>query len=626
FADFAAQRHFNTLVLYLEGRVRTRSFPYLPREQTYSLEEMARVVEHARGAGLECIFATATLAHCEQFFSCKELAHLAEERDGRTRFDTTRLETFCPSLPATYDFLRSYLNDLTQVFTGPHLHVGCDESFNLGFCKLCAERRTREGLSGLFTQHVLKMKEICHDLGKRMWIWDDMYELFPNELEKLSRDIVLCHWNYDPLIESEGAPACFANRWRQNWLKLYIRHGFDVVFCPWSDVMRNVETFTMYARRHTVFLSQKNNEEKIEEPSKQGKVLGGLLTQWEMQNFYNEEHAPAVAVTGEWWNQPAADSEQAWRDGLQEILPGLSTPLAHAVRILASIPRQLPPPFEKYLPGPLTESEQHRRSALQAGLELLRIARTQCQPAHGSEILDELDFSARQKLLYTELHALVPAIHDPQRIETDLPCLIARATACRKELDELIINREPIHAQRRPGMCPANGALENLRRLRTALMPVWERLKQPVSPENWWLTLRLCLTDFYGAPRLSVALTFGDKVQPLITDCLKPQDCLGPCFYTIRVPFSSAAKPDGVRLEVWGYGGQGIAFLEAQNQSETLMPQKIRQTSGLVARPEALLRDDSIYTYLGQSDYAAAMLNPALADEHAVMEVAVASV
>jgi hypothetical protein len=104
YTDFAAGQGFNTLALYLEARVRTESFPFRPREETYSLGEMAAIVEHARNAGMDVVPVVSTLGHCEQFLACKELAPLAEERDGRGRWPSPTPWVFCPSLDGTYEF------------------------------------------------------------------------------------------------------------------------------------------------------------------------------------------------------------------------------------------------------------------------------------------------------------------------------------------------------------------------------------------------------------------------------------------------------------------------------------------------------------------------------------------
>ncbi|MHC4884815.1 MAG: hypothetical protein ACYTGH_07010, partial [Planctomycetota bacterium] len=52
FIQFASRQGYNALVLYLEARVRTDSFPYPAPEESYTLEEMRRVVTCAHTHGL----------------------------------------------------------------------------------------------------------------------------------------------------------------------------------------------------------------------------------------------------------------------------------------------------------------------------------------------------------------------------------------------------------------------------------------------------------------------------------------------------------------------------------------------------------------------------------------------
>jgi len=112
FTDDAARLGFNTLVLYLEGRVRTPTFPFRPKDASYSLEDMAAVVGHARKAGLEVVPVVSTLGHAEQFLTCRELTHLAEERDGRGRFRNPTPFVFCLSKEETYAFFVAYFCEL----------------------------------------------------------------------------------------------------------------------------------------------------------------------------------------------------------------------------------------------------------------------------------------------------------------------------------------------------------------------------------------------------------------------------------------------------------------------------------------------------------------------------------
>ena len=604
YADFAAAQGFNTLFLYLEGRVRTPAFPYRPAAESYTLEEVERIVRHAAAAGLDVVPGLSTLGHAEHFFSCPEMAPLAEERDGATRFGGTARTTFCPSLPETYDFLRAYFAELAQVFTGPHFHVGLDEAWNMGYCHLCRERWDREGLGALFTGHLQRVDQICRDLGKRTWIWDDMYEVFPQELESAPRGVVMTHWNYDEEIEPEGVQAHFVNRWRQDWLKEYARLGFDAIIAPRSPVVQNVLSFTHYGRRHP--------------------LLGGLLTQWEMSTRFHEEVAPIIAFTGRMWNAQTPDAERAWEKSIQAVVPEAWPALAAAVRTLSEIPRAYPrsPSPQAYLCGPLSRGERLQRSAVQAGLELLRLARK--GQADGTAVLDDLDLSARIELLFWGLRDLLPAIYDPRRPAEDTPLLQERAVALRQEMDSLIALRAPMHERLRAGMCPEGHGTRHLTGLRDGLAPAWERLARGAEESDWWLVLRLFLPDIHGAGSLKVAGLFGGEPRTLIEGCFKPAFQSPGSHYTLQVPFASSEAPEGVRLEVCGYGGQGVAFLEAQNRSRTLMPARIGGADGLVTRPEAVLRDDSAWAFLGNPDITAAMHDPTLAGDAAVLEIALA--
>ena len=385
YTDFAAAQGFNTLVLYLEGRVRTESFPFRSRAESYSLEEMQRVVSHARGLGMDVVPVVPTLGHSEQFVTCRQLRHLAEERDGEGRWKwSASPSTFCPSLEETYQFLERYYAELAEVFRGPWWHVGLDESWNLGFCRLCRRRWRSAGLGSIFTQHVRRLHKIVAKLVKRMWLWNDMLELFPEELRNLPRDTVLCPWEYaDDTIAAEGIQAHLANHRRWDWLRAYEQRGLDVVICPGGPFPlqnQNVEVFTDYARRH--------------------RVLGGVLTQWEGTPRHQVENPALLAFTGRLWKGAIFDPTAAWGDALGAVLPRTSAALRQAageVLRLASVRlgvtraalRQMAQP---YFNGPSTRQERLERGALQAALAWFQRER-QLQPPPPEQIpfCDRLD-------------------------------------------------------------------------------------------------------------------------------------------------------------------------------------------------------------------------------------------
>jgi hypothetical protein len=603
YLDALAGWGFTTLVLYLEGRIRCASFPYPPAEASYSLEEMAAIVRHATAVKIEVVPVIPTLGHCEQFVNYPELAPLAEERHGRTRFGGTQRGTLCPSLPEARAFLAQYLTDVLAVFPGPNVHLGCDEAWNMGFCELCAARWRQDGLRGIFLDHLQYLSGLTRQLGKRLWIWDDMFELFPDGLAEVPRETVLCHWNYAPEIALEGPTAHFGNLERRNWLADYERLGLDAIVCPWGGHPQNIVALTEYGRRH--------------------RVLGGLLTQWEDKRLrFHEEAAPVVAFTGALWSGATFAVEAAWTRALPTVVQPLTARLATAVRGLAEQERRWPPTqLQSYLAGTLSVHEQNQRGALRVGQALLASARDERPITCGTAVLHDLELSARIGALTGTLRDLVPAIYNPRQPAADRPRLQAMAGEVQQELERLIPLRAAQWAAARPGIVP-DEATAVLQALRDGLVPAWERLNRPPQSDDWWLILRLWLPDAHGAQRLQVtAISAGGEAE-VLHGSFKPLATMHGPSYTVQVPFTATNPPQAIRLASWGYGGQGITFLEAHSCDKILRPAGIRATEGPVTHPEAILRDDSLWTYLGHQDYRQAMHRPDMAAERAVLEVA----
>jgi len=139
FIDLLKESGHNTLVLYLEGRIKTETFPYPAEGEFYTPKEMKRVVDHASSKGIDVVPVVSVFGHAEQFLKHPELANLAELRgDGSSPLEETINHVFCLSLPETRKFLKSYLAELADIFPSKYFHLGCDEAWDTGICPLCA--------------------------------------------------------------------------------------------------------------------------------------------------------------------------------------------------------------------------------------------------------------------------------------------------------------------------------------------------------------------------------------------------------------------------------------------------------------------------------------------------------
>jgi len=609
YAESAAGNGYNMLVLYLEGRVRTKTFPFRPEDKSYTLEQMSEVVAHAKRLGLEIMPVVSMLGHCEQFLACEELRHLSETRHGHARFGKPSGggSVVCPSLRETVEFFSGYLTELAEVVTGDNFHAGMDEAWDLGFCELCRPRWERDGLGVLLSEHLRAIHGIVARLGKRMWMWDDMFELFPDRLADIPRDIVMCHWNYDEVIRAEGCQAHFVNRFRMDWLKVYERFGIDAVVCPCEGNLANVKAMTEYGRRH--------------------KVLGGLNTQWEVSpRLFPPARRTLVAFTGLLWDLAGFDPEAAWREALSRTLGEVSPQTSRAAWALLERPLRYPAPsLDAYRSGFPTPIEEDRRTTVALALDLIELALG--RDAASAE-LRFIGWGARMELLHWELRALVPAVLDPRRTATDTVLLTKRAQAAVVSLDSLQSQWGSFTDTFRLNEMPQDAKLPaRWFGCRTVLADLLGRLSRVPTHEDWLLILRLHLQDFYSAPYLKIQVFSDDCGRTLFEGSHKLDEIIGPVMggsYDLQLAFSSATPPRKVRLEGGGYGGQGVAFLELRNPDIVLKPSALARVTGPVERAHALLRDDSSVTLLGNADILAQMHDPERFGAHGSVEVTVA--
>jgi N-acetyl-beta-hexosaminidase len=227
FIDFIARYNYNTLLLYLEGKVRTKTFPYPSPEWSYTPEEMKEVVAYAKKKKIDIIPAVSNLGHTEHFLKHPQLKHLAELREGRQgRFGGSSLSAVCPSLDETYGFFESYFADMAEIFPSQYFHVGCDESWDMGICSLCRARAKKDGEHSLFTGHLLRThKVVTGKLKKRMLMWDDLFEAYPESLKAVPRDIIMCSWFYDPVFDVPRSH--FYNRKAEDVFRTYDKMGIS---------------------------------------------------------------------------------------------------------------------------------------------------------------------------------------------------------------------------------------------------------------------------------------------------------------------------------------------------------------------------------------------------------------
>lgn len=571
FVDFIAEHHFNTLVLYLEARIKTDSFPFPSEKEAYTKDEIREIVAYCTKKGIDVIPVIGTLGHAELFLQYEEMEKLAELRGGiKGRFSEFR-DMFCPSLPETYQFLEMYLSEVSQLFPSKFFHIGCDESWDIGFCSIC--KTAPGGESALFKQHLLKTHNIVKNkLGKRVMMWDDLFEIYQDVLQDIPKDIVMCTWHYD--LINETPVGHFNNSLKEDPLELYASLGFDSLFCSGANSIRNIETLTEYANSR--------------------KTLGGLSTTWEKSTSFLHINLPTIAFVGHLWN--GEETDDLFNSVMKKVFNGCSDSYAAAYKTLHDTNTSgIYGNFITYLPKTLNHKEfiqQELFHYLQKELE----NRPENLTDLTSSICEDLHINLLSRKLGILLKNIVPQFYSASFPENRFNCQnrLKESIELAKEIKLL---RTEQWKKNRPNL-PSTQMDRGLNSIVNSLNKL---LSQEEVPDL--LNVDFFLPETYSAQSAKISILYKDgSIDAIINQVLKPIDLTDTYFSRSFAIETNGKEPDSILVESCGFGGLGFTYMNIKIKGKEYIPERITSTKGIVEHPARLLTNDQQWCYLGEKD------------------------
>ncbi len=189
----------------------------------------------------------------------------------------------CPSNPEFVRLAEQMIEGMLSVFSSKLIHIGGDETWQLGQCPLCKARvneyETTPGVDGkalLYGSHFAPLARRVIDAGRRPGVWGDMFLDHPTALDLMPRETLIFDWQYfsSPLGTSKG----------------FIEKGFDVVCSP------SIQTYN--ATWCHLSQSEKNVRDAVA-AAKELNAEGVCVTTWECGLFGNYDTLlPAIRAAG----------------------------------------------------------------------------------------------------------------------------------------------------------------------------------------------------------------------------------------------------------------------------------------------------------------------------------------
>jgi len=272
-ADLSMSAGYNALGLYLEHRFAYPSMPWIAGKGAVTPEDVAWLQD--RYPDLQIVPFLNLLGHCEGMIYSEPGVKYGCERFKGMQAD--------PTNDAFVELCHRIVDDAVSIFKSDLIHLGGDETFQLGK-GASSEARVRQyesdghadGKAALYGAHFGPLAEKVLKAGRTPAVWGDMYYDHPLALEAMPKETVIFDWQYFRTAEHT------ADRFRDA--------GFKTVLCP------AIQTYS--AVWCHLPQSERNVTECAEAAVRRGDY-GVCLTTWECGLFGNYETIlPAIKASG----------------------------------------------------------------------------------------------------------------------------------------------------------------------------------------------------------------------------------------------------------------------------------------------------------------------------------------
>ena len=569
FIVLAKDAGYNSVLLYLEDRIRTKSYPFISEEDSYSVEEMRELVAFAEGNNIELIPCVATLGHAERFLKHPELAHLSEVTKGmKNRFGAEgSQDVFCMNHPEFYPFMEKYLEEVAEIFPSQYFHAGLDEFFNFNLCERC--RKLMKNMldeEKMFLKHIIRINECLKKLNKRMMMWSDMFEIYTTVMKDVPNNIIMVDWQY--LKDVRFYHGHLFELGVENRMRVNDELGFTTVVAPADCNLTNPESCLKYA-------SEKN-------------AWGYLVTSWEKNDTFLYRVFPVFFYIGQLMS--GKNSDEAWFSTSKYIFNTDDKVLAQTVRIILS--ESVMRHFAEVSDGTfcirqfegIALDDKMRYETL---LDMLKDCGDKVNSDLGRKVYGDLLNVLEEKCIAFDFKSSFWDVIDYGRN----PEFFARAENARARFTALLDKKSEDWEMWRKGIC--GNVFESRRE--SLLKRVDEKIA--ALKKGSYIKLRFCMSDIYVVNNFDLELRINGVWHKVSErNGIKPSGSSALTEYVCFCDFDGA--PDAVKFTLRGMGGRGLAYIEIRTaDGRILVPSEVIDTENIVEHAEHLLENDGKYAF-----------------------------
>ena len=233
-ADFK----MNMLSFYMEHVFPYRHAPGVAPDSGLTAERFTRLAAYARQYHVDLVPQQQTFGHLHHMLKLELYAGMAETPYGNV---------LAAENEDGYRWIDGVAKQLTATFSSPYLHIGSDETFELG--EGASKALTdRVGVGEAYMMHMRRVSAMLRPLGKKLMFWGDIALNHPDLIDKLPKDLVAVTWNYDAKPDFRG----FIEPFRKAGMEVFVSPGINNwgrLFPDTARALTNIDNFTRDGKR-----------------------------------------------------------------------------------------------------------------------------------------------------------------------------------------------------------------------------------------------------------------------------------------------------------------------------------------------------------------------------------------
>jgi hexosaminidase len=287
----------NLFSIYFEHTLAFNSQPlFAPPGGAMSQAEIRELVEYAKQYHITILPQQQTFGHLHHALKFDLYADVAERTHGHV---------LSPSVPRSLEIVRSIYNEIDSLFPSPLVHLGADETFELGLgrTKPAVDSQT---IGPVYLDYVRATVETVRRPNKRYLFWGDIAMNHPELVRRLPRDLIAVGWDYWSRSNFDRYLKPFRDAGMETWIAPGV-NNWNRVWPQTSQALANISAFARDGQR--------------------GGATGMLNTTWDdigdaifEQNWHGLVFGAAAA-----WQPESTTDTTAFKSAFSEVFYGDTT-------------------------------------------------------------------------------------------------------------------------------------------------------------------------------------------------------------------------------------------------------------------------------------------------------------